>query len=283
MSSYNELLHQYKADFEAKDIPVSTIKAFLFELCNDADVDLFLSLDKPADSTLEAKFHSGIQEILMGKPMNYVLGYCWFYGYRLKVNEDVLIPRYETEELVLQILNKIDNLSDQSLTLADVGTGSGAIAIALKKEADNIEMYASDISSEALVVAKQNAKDLDADIEFMCGDMLKPLIEKGIKLDILVSNPPYIPSDEVMEHSVVDFEPHVALFGGEDGLKFYESIINDAPKVMKEPCMMAFEIGYNQKETLSKLFKDAFSNCDLEVLKDINGKDRILFVKLSHF
>ncbi len=281
MSSYNDLLHQYKKDFEKKDIPLSTIKAFLFELCSEKEVDLYTNLDLKTDEEIEKAFHSGISKILEGMPMNYVLGYCWFYGYKLKVNDDVLIPRYETEELVLQILKRIDRFERKDLVLADIGTGSGAIAISLKKEEPELNVYASDISLKAIEVAKENAKSLDADITFLSGDMLKPLIEKGIKLDILVSNPPYIPSDEVMEHSVVDFEPHVALFGGKDGLKFYESIINDAPKVLNPGAFMAFEIGYNQKEVLTDLFKNAFKNSKVEVIKDINGKDRMLFVKMN--
>lgn len=279
MSSYNDLLHIYKKDFEQKDIPISTIKAFLFELCTEKDIDLYTNLDNDADKEIEDKFHKGIAKILDGMPMNYVLGYCWFYGYQFIVNEDVLIPRYETEELVLQVLKKIDVLDRKDIVLADVGTGSGAIAISLKKEAPELKVYASDISKEALEVAKKNAEKLDAEVEFMAGDMLKPLIERNIKLDFLVSNPPYIPSEETMEHSVVDYEPHVALFGGKDGLKFYQSIINDAPKILNKGAYMAFEIGYNQKEALSDLFAQAF-DADIDVIKDINGKDRILMVKL---
>lgn len=280
MSSYNELIHQYKSAFIAKDLEPSTIRAFLFELCQDAGIDLYTNLDLEADLSIAQRFHDGISQILDGKPMNYVLGYCWFYGYRLTVNDDVLIPRYETEELVMQVLNYIDEKADQNLTLADVGTGSGAIAISLKKEQPSLNVYASDISAKALAVADKNAQDLDCEITFLQGDMLKPLIEKGIKLDILVSNPPYIPSTEVMEHSVVDYEPHVALFGGENGLKFYEAIANDALKVLKPSSLMAFEIGYNQKVALSELFARIFVGSQIEVLKDINGKDRMLLVKI---
>ena len=219
MKSYNDLLHQYKEEFIASDIPVATIKAFLFELCNDADIDLYTNLDFEADPTIAERFHQGIKEILEGRPMNYVLGYCWFYGYRLKVNNDVLIPRYETEELVLRLLQLIDE-HQEAKSLVDIGTGSGAIAISLKKECEKLKVYATDISVLALKVAESNAQELGADITFMDGDMLQPLIERNIKVDILVSNPPYIPEDEVMEHSVVDFEPHVALFGGADAVSY---------------------------------------------------------------
>ena len=179
------------------------------------------------------------------------MGYSWFYGYKFKINEDVLIPRYETEELVANILAKKDEIfNDQNVDAIDVGTGSGAIAIALKKEENSINMYASDISEKAIVVAKENALNNEADISFMCGDMLQPFIDANIKCDILISNPPYIPSEEKIEDSVYDYEPHVALFGGTDGLEYYRIIFQNCKKVLKEKSFMAFEIGYNQFEIL---------------------------------
>ena len=115
----------------------------------------------------------------------------------------------------------------------------------------------------------------------MCGDMLEPLIERNIKVDILISNPPYIPSDEAMEDSVVNYEPHVALFGGEDGLKFYRIIFEHAKKVLKDKAMMAFEMGYNQKEALSAEARKYFPDAKIEVIKDMSGKNRMLFIYLN--
>ena len=112
--------------------------------------------------------------------------------------------------------------------MADVGTGSGAIAIALQKEEPRFHVLATDISKEAVDVAYDNAMRLEANVQFVIGDMLEPLIERNMKFDILVSNPPYIPQDEVLEESVKDYEPHLALFGGEDGLKFYREIFAKA-------------------------------------------------------
>ena len=196
------------------------------------------------------------------------------------VNEDVLIPRPETEELCANILARMDEwfVDNQSIACADVGTGSGAIAIVLAKEEPKVHMMATDISEEAVVTARKNAENNEADIEFVTGDMLQPLIEKGIKLDVLVSNPPYIPQEEVMEKSVVDFEPHVALFGGEDGLKFYREIFKNCKKVLKEKAFMAFEMGWDQRERMSKLVEEMLPGCEYEILKDMNGKDRMLFV-----
>lgn len=276
MTSYNDLLYRYK-----KEMDLNTLRAFLFELCNDENINLYLEKDNEARKSIVDKYESGVKRLIEGEPLNYVLGYSYFYGYRLKVDEAVLIPRFETEELVGRVLSGYDEyFKDQKINLADVGTGSGAIAIALKKEEDNLNVYASDISKEALEVAILNAQNNQADIRFFEGSMLKPLIENNIKLDILVSNPPYIRNDEVVEHSVRDYEPNVALFGGDDGLKFYRMIFEDAHKVLKERSMMFFEMGYDQKENLTALAREFFPSADMNVYKDINNKDRMLVIKL---
>lgn len=276
MTSYNDLLYRYK-----KEMDLNTLRAFLFELCNDENINLYLEKDNEAKKSIVDKYEAGVKRLIEGEPLNYVLGYSYFFGYRLKVDEAVLIPRYETEELVGRVLSSYDEYyKNQKIDLADVGTGSGAIAIALKKEEANLNVYASDISKEALEVAKLNAKSNEADIQFFEGSMLKPLIENNIKLDILVSNPPYIRNDEVVEHSVKDYEPNVALFGGDDGLKFYRMIFEDAHKVLKERSMMFFEMGYDQKENLTALAREYFKEADINVYKDINNKDRMLVIKL---
>ena len=276
MTSYNDLLYRYK-----KEMDLNTLRAFLFELCNDENINLYLEKDNEARKSIVDKYESGVKRLIEGEPLNYVLGYSYFYGYRLKVDEAVLIPRFETEELVGRVLSGYDEyFKDQKINLADVGTGSGAIAIALKKEEDNLNVYASDISKEALEVSILNAQNNQADIRFFEGSMLKPLIENNIKLDILVSNPPYIRNDEVVEHSVRDYEPNVALFGGDDGLKFYRMIFEDAHKVLKERSMMFFEMGYDQKENLTALAREFFPSADINVYKDINNKDRMLVIKL---
>lgn len=277
MSSYNDLLNEYKKVFNDKE----TLRAFLFELCNEYGIDLYMEKDNEADARVQKRFIEGVEKLKENEPLNYVLGYSYFYGYKMIVNENVLIPRFETEELVGLVLSKYDEyFKGQKVDLADVGTGSGAIAIALKKEEANLNVCASDISFDALNVARQNAKNNDADITFYQGSMLEPLIENNIKLDILVSNPPYIKQDEVLDPSVKDYEPHVALFGGNDGLKFYRMIFENAHKVLKEKSMLFFEIGYDQRENLTALAHEYFKNAHIEVFKDINKKDRMLFINL---
>ena len=184
---------------------------------------LFLSTNRTTVCVLLKAFLAGMEEYYQGKPIQYIKGCESFFGRDFKVNEDVLIPRYETEELVENILYRIDDYFNdyKEIHLCDVGTGSGAIAITLALEEPRLKVIATDISKEALVVAQDNAKTLGANVEFRNGDMLQPLLDTHEKVDIFVSNPPYIPNDQDIEAMVKDNEPHVALFGGNDGLYFY--------------------------------------------------------------
>ncbi len=283
MASYREVLKKAQGKMEAADRGEQAAFLYLLELTNKEAHNLYMEYDEEMPQTQIDEFEAGVERLVEGEPLGHVLGFEWFYGYRFKVNEDVLIPRPETEELVAYILAAYDEYFKDTLnvTAVDVGTGSGAIAVALKKEEPNIHILASDISEKACRIAKQNAQDNDVVVEVLCGDMLEPLIERNIKVDILISNPPYIPSDEAMEDSVVNYEPHVALFGGEDGLKFYRIIFEHAKKVLKDKAMMAFEMGYNQKEVLSAEARKYFPDAKIEVIKDMSGKNRMLFIYLN--
>ncbi len=283
MASYREVLKKAQGKREAADRGEQAAFLYLLELTNKEAHNLYMEYDEEMPQTQIDEFEAGVERLVEGEPLGHVLGFEWFYGYRFKVNEDVLIPRPETEELVAYILAAYDEYFKDTLnvTAVDVGTGSGAIAVALKKEEPNIHILASDISEKACRIAKQNAQDNDVVVEVLCGDMLEPLIERNIKVDILISNPPYIPSDEAMEDSVVNYEPHVALFGGEDGLKFYRIIFEHAKKVLKDKAMMAFEMGYNQKEALSAEARKYFPDAKIEVIKDMSGKNRMLFIYLN--
>ena len=280
MSSYREVLRTAIERIEKNDLSGETAQILLLELCNMSNTDLYLKYDEEIGEDILKSFNDGIERLLANEPLQYILGFQRFYGYEIKVNESCLIPRYETEELVANVLADSDFFfgKQDSIDIADVGTGSGAIAIALKKEEARFNMYATDISQDALDLAQENCRKNDCDITLLQGDMLQPLIDKGIRLDILVSNPPYIPADQQVQESVADYEPHVALFGGEDGLFFYRRIFDDALKVIKEHSFMAFEIGYDEKHALLALCKQYFPNDKYEVLKDINGKNRMLFV-----
>ncbi|MGX8832949.1 peptide chain release factor N(5)-glutamine methyltransferase [Amedibacillus sp. YH-ame6] len=283
MSTYREVLKKAQAQMEEADRGEQSAFLYLLELTNKEAHNLYMEYDEEMREEDIKTFEDGIQRLVKGEPLGHVLGFEWFYGYRFTVNEDVLIPRPETEELVANILASYDEYFSGATNViaVDVGTGSGAIAISVKKEEPNIHMIATDISEKATTVAKMNAQQNDAIITTMVGDMLAPLIDRDIKVDILISNPPYIPSGETMEDSVVNYEPHVALFGGEDGLKFYRMIFENAHKVLKEKAFMAFEMGYDQKERLSALASEYFPEAKIEVIKDLSGKNRMLFVYVN--
>ena len=216
-------------------------------------------------------------------PVQYILGYEYFAGRNLFVDAGALIPRPETEELVYEVLFKIDahfpESTYETISMADIGTGSGAIAVSLAAEEPRIQMIATDISEEALEVAKKNAKTYAETVTFAVGDMLQPLIDQGIQLDFLVSNPPYIPVDEDVQEIVKENEPHVALFGGNDGLFFYKKILSNAAKILKPRNMLAFEIGYDQAERLMAFAQECFPEATIYVKKDMQGKDRMLFIE----
>lgn len=280
MPSYHDVLWETYHQLSDTDISNEAVQILMLELCNMSHNDLYLNYDKEMPEKLYEEFKDGVSRLLRNEPLQYILGFQWFYGYRIRVNEDVLIPRYETEELVANVLADSDYFfaDKEVIEIADVGTGSGAIALALKKEEPKFHMYATDISEKALDVARGNAEESEAEITFYQGDMLQPLIDNGIKLDILVSNPPYIPRQQEIQKSVDQYEPHVALFGGDDGLYFYRKIFADAHKVIKEKSFLAFEIGYDEKDAIIKEVEKYFPNDRYEVLKDINKKDRMLFI-----
>ncbi|MBN8194496.1 peptide chain release factor N(5)-glutamine methyltransferase [Bacillus sp. NTK074B] len=228
-------------------------------------------------------FQRGIREHAGGVPIQRIIGTEEFYGREFVVNEHVLIPRPETEELIYYGLEKMKVLFEPGVRLqaADVGTGSGAIAITLKLESKRIplEMMAVDISGEALAVAGENSSKLGADVRFFEGDLVQPLIEESVKLDILLSNPPYIPltDRETLSDVVIDYEPELALFGGEDGYDLYKRFMEELPLVMKEKFLVGFEVGVGQGETVADLLRATFPDAETEVVHDINGKDRMVF------
>lgn len=236
--------------------------------------------DEEVDQELETKFLAGMEEYYRGRPIQYIKGVETFFGRDFKVNENVLIPRYETEELVENILYRIDDyfVDYENITLCDVGTGSGAIATSLALEESRLKVYATDISSEAVEVAKDNAMNLGANVEFMIGDMLQPLLEREIKVDIFVSNPPYIPQEQKIEAMVKDNEPHIALFGGDDGLYFYRKIFQGVRSLLNDRALLAFEMGFDQRELMEEALQKYFPDDSYEIIKDINGKDRMLFI-----
>lgn len=275
-----ELIRQSEAMLDEKDKDCNVAKVLFYHLAHKEPHQLYLMMDEEVDEELLKQFQDGMQRYMNGEPIQYINGKENFFSRDFIVNENVLIPRYETEELVENILYKIDDYFDDysSIDLCDVGTGSGAIAITLALEEPKLNVVATDISEEALEVAKANAGELDAQVTFYQGDMLEPLIDRQQKFDIFVSNPPYIPQDQEIESVVKDNEPHVALFGGNDGLYFYRKIFKDVRHVLKDRALLAFEMGFDQRELMSQAVEQYFPDTPYEIIKDINGKDRMLFI-----
>ncbi|WP_296883441.1 peptide chain release factor N(5)-glutamine methyltransferase [Thomasclavelia sp.] len=280
MATVKQLINEAESKLDAEYKDVNVAKVLFYHLANKEPHELYLMYDEEVDPELEAKFLAGMEEYYQGRPIQYIKGVETFFGRDFKVNEDVLIPRYETEELVENILYHIDDyFSDyQTIDLCDVGAGSGAIAISLALEEPRTNVYASDISSKAIEVAKENAANLGANVNFMVGDLLEPLLEKEIKVDIFVSNPPYIPNNQEIEAMVKDNEPHVALFGGNDGLYFYRRIFKEVKPLLKDRALLAFEMGFDQRELMEEALQTYFPDDRHEIIKDINGKDRMLFI-----
>lgn len=226
------------------------------------------------------KYYNGnlsdaIKRLERGEAVQYIVGNVDFYGYELVVNKNVLIPRRETEELVEEVIRRSKRFLNP--IIIDVGTGSGAIAISLSKEL-GISVYASDISKKALKVALKNATKINADVVFFKGDMLKPYINKKIKVDIIVSNPPYIKEYEEIEDVVKNNEPKIALYAKNDGLEYYENILKNAKYVLNDEFLIAFEIGSDQSEDVKALAIKYLENVKVETKKDLSGKNRFVFV-----
>ena len=221
-----------------------------------------------------------------GVPVQYLIGSEEFFGRTFFVNENVLIPRPETEELVDHAIKRMDVLFDhkKELAIADIGTGSGAIAVTVKLERPDCTVYGVDISRPALNVAAQNGTNLGADVQWLEGDLLSPFIAKGIKLDVILSNPPYIPLDDkdLLPDVVKDHEPELALFGGQDGLDFYRRFCVQLPLVLKKRALVGFEVGAGQGKIVADMLQNVFPEGDVQVVFDINGKDRMVFMEMLH-
>lgn len=281
MITWHDLLKEGKERLYQAGNSDQAALMLLNELTRQHNLNLYMIMDEEADEDIETDYLEGIHRLEKGEPLGYVLGYENFYGYDFMVNPDVLIPRPETEELTGQVLLLLDEYFEdrEHPVVFDVATGSGAIGVTLTLEDPDVDVYASDISKEALKTAWANNEKLGGRVVFLQGDMLDPFIERNMHCDMIVCNPPYIPSEEDVDHGVVDYEPHVALFGGLDGLRFYRDVFKKADQVLNEGGIMAFEMGYDQGERLSSLAGHYFPGADIEVLQDMSGKDRILVVR----
>ena len=221
------------------------------------------------------KLNKGLKKLKKGLPTQYIVGNVSFYGYIINVNKNVLIPRFETEELVENTLKYINKYFNGNLDVLEVGTGSGCISISLKKENNNLNIISTDISKKALKVAKNNAKLNNVDIKF-----INTNIYDGInkKFDIVISNPPYISYDEKIDDIVYNNEPHLALFADNNGLYFYEEILKNIKNILKDSYLIAFEIGCTQANAIKDMICKYLPNSKIIVKKDMQKRDRMIFI-----
>lgn len=256
----------------------------------------FTMMQEHVAEPVKAAFEEDIRKHAeTGVPVQHLIGTAEFYGRSFLVNENVLIPRMETEELVEQVMNEVENMEGineqqangmkepiRPLTIVDVGTGSGVIAITLKLELKTPTVIATDISAAALKTAKQNARQLSANVTILQGDFLKPFIQQNIKANVIVSNPPYIAKQEktLLSDTVKDFDPEIALFADEHGLFAYRKIIDQSKSAIKENGLLLFEIGHAQGEAVRQIIKNVYPESTVKIMKDINGKDRIISAQL---
>ena len=256
-----------------------SLARFLLMYMLDESPQLFSNnISEELSGENEEKYFSLIEKhIKEDMPLSHLVGFENFYDRKFKVTKDVLSPRMETEELIYRVIEYVKTTKKDSIKILDLCTGSGIIAITLKKELElkSVGLIASDISEEALEVAKENAELNNADIKFIQSDIFNNIDEK---FDIIVSNPPYIDrKDEItMKTNVLNYDPHLALFAEEEGMYFYRKIVEEAKNYLNDSGVIFFEIGHDQREKITKLAD--INDYHAEVYKDLNGRDRMAFL-----
>ena len=298
-----ELIDLSKNDLQKRNIQDSNIKIkllieYVFNIKKD---QIILNYDNEIKNDKILEFNSLLDKIKNGVPIQYIRNKQEFMGLNFYVNDKVLIPQPDTETLVEEVIKycnmirknnyeisvenyKENNNKDYSknnnkkIKILDLCTGSGIIGISLCKYLENVEMYASYISIEALDKTKKNAGDNNVSVKFIQSDMFDKIEEN--EFNIIVSNPPYIESSVINNLSrEVQNEPKLALDGGEDGLKFYKIIAENANKYLNENGIIFLEIGYDQKEKVEKIFSDYNYYSDIKCIKDLSGNDRVIIIK----
>lgn len=273
--TYRELINQLGSLLEEVGEEVETLIFAFKEKKKWTTTDFALHQAKTVSESDKALLEEIAATLSRHFPVQYYLGYAYFQELTLAVSPDVLIPRQETEELVELILSQ--NTSE-TLRILDIGTGSGAIALALKKQRPNWDIVASDISEKALQIAKQNATNLNLAINLVQSDLFSQI---SGDFDIIVSNPPYIAEEDCDEVgiNVLTYEPHTALFADDAGYALYNKIISQAPTFLRENGRLYFEIGYKQGKIIQQRLEETFPSAQVQVLKDVFGQDRMVVLK----
>ena len=250
-------------------------KILLAETINKNPLELLNYLEEQVPQDKEEIFKKEVLSLKEGIPIQYVLGYVNFYGIHFDIDKRVLIPRFETEELVENTINYINKYFNTPVDIIDLGCGSGVIGLTLEKKVSTNSVDLVDISEEALQVTQKNCINLNSKANLIKSDFFQAINKK---YDVIISNPPYIMDNEEIETIVKENEPHLALYAGEDGLDCYRKILKNINNYCKEKCLIAFEIGANQKEKIISLVNEHLPNTKVIVKKDLSEKDRMLFI-----
>ena len=278
--TYQKILQQATKLLEASHLNTHIAERLLVDRFDWTKTEFINHLNEEVPDTVYLQYLDDLNEFIKGKSLQYIVGREWFYGLPLTVTPDTLIPRPETEELVHEALKHLEEIKgEEPLRILDIGTGSGAIAITMKHERPFDDVTATDISEPALKVAQENANTHQLAIRFLQGDLLEPVTLETF--DCIISNPPYISYSEtdVMDESVLEYEPHTALFADNEGISLYERLAYTLPFHLKTDGCLFMEIGYQQGEKLKELYQKAFPDKEVTIQKDINGLDRMLIVK----
>jgi release factor glutamine methyltransferase len=279
MKTINDAFGMFKQGlsgvYDAQETEAITLMV-LTEVLNTSKAAIKAFGDRELTLTQQEELNNILAQLKNGKPLQYALGYAEFFGLKFLVNPATLIPRPETEELVQWVL---DSVTNNDLSILDIGTGSGCIAISLKKNLPTADLVAIDVSVDALNTAKENARLNKVDVNFMEADILNLKSEIEIpKSEIIVSNPPYVTLEDkkLMHRNVTDFEPHTALFVPEDDpLIFFRAIADFALSNLQSDGLLFFEINESLgKETAQLLIDRGFK--DVEVRQDLSGRDRMV-------
>ena len=276
--SYKSMVQEAEASLVLSGKDQGIAMLLLEDLFDISRADFLLDGDEPVRDDEHMRYRAVIDDVMSGVPYQYAIGFAWFFGEKFKVDTHTLIPRNETEELVEHILN---SETDDGRTVVDIGTGTGNIGLILQNSWQNNEVVLTDISTEALSVAMYNAEQFGISPLMLAGNMYAPLIDRGLKADVIVSNPPYIGYNETdeMDVSVLRHEPYEALFASDDGLGFYKEMIDGLPEVLNFGGAVYFEIGWQQFQPLQQYISAKWPNTRPHLKKDINGNDRILFFR----
>lgn len=274
--SYLEVLNWASSFLDSRGKEAYIAEYLLLERLGWSKTEWLIKMKTPMPTVVFKQLESDLKLVIEDQPPQYIIGSCEFYGERFKVTPATLIPRPETEELVELCLATNDR--SQPLKVLDIGTGTGAMALSLKRHAPEWQVTAVDLSSQALEVARQNAQNQQLDITFLLGDLTEPV--KTEEFDIVISNPPYIGSQEweEMDQSVRTYEPKLALFADNLGLAIYERLALELPVVIKSTGKIYLEIGYRQGEAVKKLFNKQFPTKVVTIHQDLTGHQRMVTV-----